>query len=106
MSATSKQSQKKEEKRPKSDVVAHKSNEEISGFGENVVKVVDVNTGANICFIAIVDNEEKVFFNKITNLAEIEAVADLLHKKKFNKLLNHGKIEKAQSYADKKFHLD
>lgn len=93
-------------KRPKSDVVAHKSSEEISGLGENVVKVIDVNTGANICFIGIINNEEKVYFSKIATLAQIEAVADLLHKKKFSKLLTNGKIEKAQSYADKKFHVD
>lgn len=96
----------KETKRPKSDVVAHKSFEEISGFGDNVVKVVDVNTGVDICFITMIDDEEKVFFNKVTNLAQIEAVADLLHKKKFSKLLTNGKIEKAQSYANKKFNLE
>ena len=92
------------DKRPKSNVVLHRSNEEISGLGEDVVKVVDEETGSTICFIGAVQDDIKVFFSRTMRLAEIEAVADLLHKKKFGKLLAKN-IEKAQSYADRKFHV-
>ena len=104
MTDTARKSKKNGEKRPKSNVVLHRSNQEISGLGEDVVKVIEEDTGATICFIGAVDDEIKVYFNRTMKLAEIEAVADLLHKKKFGKLLNKN-IEKAQSYADKKFHV-
>lgn len=105
MDQTKKVARKTALKTKKSDIVAHVSNHEISGLGENVVKVIDVLTGENICYIGIIDGEEKVYFGKTTNLAQIEAVANLLHKKKFNKLLTNGNIDKAQSYAEKKLKL-
>lgn len=86
----------------KKDLVAHVSNQELIGFGEDVVKVIDALTGDNVCFIGIIDGEEKVYFNKPATICDLEAVAALLNKQKFHRLLAKGKIDKAQSYAERK----
>lgn len=74
----------------------------ISGFGENVVQVMDGDTGDKICFIGIVNGEEMVWFPKPATYERIESVYSLMHKKKFKKALSKGKTRQAQAYADRK----
>ena len=92
-------------KRPKSKVVEHAAPNQVHGLGVDVVKILDAETGESICFIGYVKEKEQVHFSKPATFAQIEAVADLLHRKKFRKHLANGKIEKAEHYADKNFQI-
>lgn len=84
-------------------IIQHKADTELSGLGTDVVKILDADNGTCICFIGIQNDAEMVHFTKPVSLESIEAIVELLHKKKFGKALNDGDIEKAQKYADKKF---
>lgn len=76
---------------------------ELAGFGEDVVKIVDAHTGENICYIGMVNDAEKIYFAKPVCFDVMSSIYELMKKKKLRKALNKGKIEKAQSLADKKF---
>jgi hypothetical protein len=75
----------------------------LSGLGENVVKIIDAIDGQNICFIGVQGDAEAVWFPKPANYEQIEAVYNLLHKKKFSKALNKGNLKKAQTVANKSY---
>ena len=90
----------------KKQVIQHRAETELSGLGSDVVKILDADNGNCICFIGMKDEDEMVHFTKPVSLEAIEAVIELLHKKKFGKALNAGNIEKAQKYANKKFAID
>ena len=78
------------------------SRNQISGFGDSVVKLSDRNTGEIICYVGVQEGEEKVFFKPVTP-DQLEAVHELLHKKKFNKHISNERFDKAQEFADRKF---
>jgi hypothetical protein len=75
----------------------------LSGLGENVVKIIDAEDGKNICFIGVQGTSEAVWFPKPASYEQIEAVYNLLHKKKFSKALSKGNLKKAQNMADKTY---
>lgn len=75
----------------------------ISGLGKDVVKIIDAESGESICYIGHQNEEHRIFFSRPIGIEEIDAVRELVHKKKFSKALVNGKIEKAQRLADKKF---
>jgi hypothetical protein len=83
----------------------HESNgdNEISGFGDNVVKLKDKDTGEVVAFIGTQNGEERVYFPKAITFEQVEAVSELLGRKKLQKHLHRERFEKAQAYADKKF---
>lgn len=87
-------------------VIQHRADTELSGLGENVVKILDAENGNCICYIGLKNENEIIHFTKPVTLEAIEAIVELLNKKKFGKALNSGDIEKAQKLADKKFSID
>ena len=96
MSATSEKTRRK-------SVIEHGAKDTIHGLGDDVVRILDADDGQTICFIGFKKEQEQVHFAKPVTAEQIEAVMELLHKKKFQRYLNDGKIIKAQSYADRKF---
>ena len=68
--------------------------------------LVDADNGNCLCYIGIKNDEEVVHFTKPVNLETLEVVVELINKKKFGKALNAGDIDRAQKFADKKFHQD
>lgn len=77
---------------------------DLVGFGDNNIKLTDKVTGETLCFIGKIMGEEKIHFSKTISIKQFESVAELLHKKKMQKLLDREKYEKAQSFfADRKF---
>jgi hypothetical protein len=87
----------------KKKIVEINASETISGLGEEVVKILDAESGESICYIGHQNEEHRIFFSRPIGIEEIDAVRELVHKKKFSKALVNGKIEKAQRLADKKF---
>lgn len=80
---------------------------EIVGFGDNVVKITDSETGRIVCFIGkkkgLEESEEEfLHFPSPVPVALVEAVSELMDKRKMKKALNKGDYEKAQRFADKK----
>lgn len=86
-------------------IVETKAIDQCFGLGEETVKIIDADVDQVICFIAKKNNEEQVYFPKPASLAQIEAVVELIQRKKFNRFMDEGKIDKAQEYADRKFHV-
>ena len=87
------------------EIPAEKS--EISGFGDNVVKIIDSETGRVVCFIGkqkgLHENSEEVLhFPSPVPFALVEAVSEFMDKRKMRKALDKGDYEKVQRYADKK----
>lgn len=80
---------------------------EINGFGDNVVKITDSETGRVVCFIGkqkgLNESEEELLhFPSPVPVALVEAVSELMDKRKMKKALDKGDYEKAQRFADKK----
>ena len=81
---------------------------EINGFGDNVVKITDSETGRVVCFIGKQkglheeSEEELLHFPSPVPVALVEAVSELMDKRKMRKALDKGDYEKAQRFADKK----
>lgn len=80
---------------------------EINGFGDNVVKIIDSETGQVVCFIGkhkelTGDTEELIHFPSPMPIALIGAVSELMEKRKMRKALDKGDYKKAQRFADKK----
>lgn len=81
---------------------------EINGFGDSVVKITDSETGKVVCFIGKQKKpneeggEELLHFPSPVPVALVEAVSDLVGKRKMRKALDDGDYEKAQRFADKK----
>lgn len=90
----------------KKRVLTHNAETEISGLGHDTVKLIDADNGNSLCYIGIKNDEELVHFTKPVTLETLEAVVELINKKKFGKALTAGDIDKAQKFADKKFHQD
>lgn len=86
-------------------IVETKAVDQCFGLGEETVKIIDADVDQVICFIAKKNDEDQIYFPKPASLAEIEAVVELLQRKKFNRFMNEGEIEKAQEYANRKFHI-
>lgn len=76
---------------------------ELSGFGDNVVKLTDSETAEVLVFIGKQEGEDKVYFPKPISLEQLHTIFDLLSKKKFNKYLFSEQFDKAQEFADRKF---
>ena len=89
--------------KPKRQMIATRAESELSGLGRDTVKLVDAESGSCLCYIGIRNDEEVVHFTRPVNIETLEAVADLINRKKFGKALNSGDIEKAQKFADRKF---
>jgi hypothetical protein len=87
----------------KKKIVEINASETISGLGEEVVKILDAESGESICYIGHQNEEHRIFFSRPIGIEEIDAVRELVRKKKFSKALVNGKIKKAQKLADKKF---
>lgn len=77
---------------------------EISGFGDNVVKISD-HTGKTICYIGRTSQEAKelVHFPNPVPVDLIAGVQTLLEKRKMRKALDKGDFDKAQKFADRKW---
>lgn len=76
---------------------------DLEGFGENVVKLTDKDSGEVVCFLGKSDGKEKVFFGRAVSPDQVEAVAELLQRKKLHKYIGKDEFEKAQQYANRKF---
>lgn len=76
---------------------------DLSGFGDNVVKLTDSQTSEVLAYIGRLNGEEKVHFSRPVNADQLEAVFELLQKKKFNKHISNERFDKAQEFADRKF---
>lgn len=87
-------------------VIHHRADNDLSGLGDSVVKILDADNGNCICYIGVKDENEVVHFTKPVCLEALRAVVELMNKKKFGKALNSGNIEKAQKFANKKFSID
>jgi len=87
----------------KKKVVEQDAQDTIAGLGDNVVKIVDADSGEGICYIGQKNEEHCIFFSRPIGLEEIEAVSQLIRKKKFIRAMKKGKLEKAQKLADKRF---
>jgi hypothetical protein len=87
-------------------IVETKAFDQCYGLGEETVKIIDADIDQVICFIAKKNDEEQVYFPKPASLAQIEAIIELIRRKKFNRFMDEGKIEKAQEYANRKFHVE
>lgn len=87
----------------KKRVVELNASETIAGLGKEVVKILDAESGESICYIGHQNEEHRIFFSRPIGIEEIDAVRELVRKKKFSKALVKGKIKKAQKLADKKF---
>ena len=87
----------------KKKVVEQDAKDTLAGLGENVVRIVDADTGDGICYIGQKNEEHQIFFSRPIGLEEIEAISDFIKKKKFLRAMKKGKLEKAQKLADKKF---
>ena len=70
-----------------------------SGFGRNVVKLTN-QFGSVVCLIG---EHDMVWFPRPCTFEELQAVSEILHKKKMRKALNHQDFQKAQDFANKKF---
>ena len=86
----------------KKDLVTGHTNE-LAGFGKETIKVIDRENNETVCFIGLVDGVEKAFFPKPACLEQLEAVAELIQKKKLKKHLEQSKLEKAADFADRKY---
>ena len=75
----------------------------LSGFGDNVVKLTDQESGEVVAYIGKQEGVEKIHFAKAVTPEQLEAVHELVQKKKFNKHILKDRFEKAQAYADKRF---
>lgn len=79
------------------------SSNDLSGFGESFVKLTDKDTGQIVCYVGIHKGTEKVFFDRLVEPEQVEAVVELLQKKKFNKHIGKEQFDKAQEFANRKF---
>jgi hypothetical protein len=79
------------------------SRNDISGFGDNVVKLTDKESGEILAYIGLINGEEKIHFTKPITPDQVEAVSELLQKKKFTKHISQERYEKAQDFANRKF---
>jgi len=73
------------------------------GFGDNVVKLIDPQTSELLAYIGRLKGEEKVYFSNPITFEQLEAVYELIQKKKFNKHVSNERFDKAQEFADRKF---
>lgn len=87
----------------KTEIHETPNSRDLAGFGASVVKLTDKESGELVCFLGKSNGEEKVFFGKAVSFEQIEAVADFIQRKKFQKLVGKDEFDKAQIYADKKF---
>ena len=76
---------------------------DLTGFGENVVKLTDSMSGQILAYVGKQGGEEKVHFAKPITVDQLEAVHELLQKKKFNKHISNERFDRAQEYANRKF---
>jgi hypothetical protein len=53
---------------------------DLSGFGENVVKLTDSQTSEVLAYIGRLNGEEKVHFSRPVNVNQLEAVFELMQK--------------------------
>ena len=83
-------------------VIEQSAKDSIHGLGDDVVRIAN-GDDQTICHIGLKDEQEQVHFAKPVTLEQLEEIVELLHKKKFQRYMNDGKIIKAQSFADRKF---
>jgi len=76
---------------------------DISGFGDNVVKLTDPQTGQVLAYIGKLEGEDKVHFTLPVSLDQLEAVYELMQKKKFTKHIFKERFVEAQEFANRKF---
>ena len=76
---------------------------DLSGFGDSVVKLTDKDTGEVVAFIGMQQGEEMVYIPKPITAEQLEAVSELVQRKKFNKHISNERFDKAQAFADRKF---
>lgn len=76
---------------------------DVGGFGDAVVKLTDKETGEVVAFVGMQAGEEKVHFAKAITPDQVEAVSELLQRRKFTKHISKERFDKAQAYADRKF---
>lgn len=86
----------------KISVAGIKTND-ICGFGESVVKLLDHDTGETIAYIGKIHNEERIHLSKTISFDQFQAISEVISKKKLNKYLEEEDFEKAQNFVDRKF---
>lgn len=87
----------------KKEVAESPNSRDISGFGDSVVKLTDKETGEVIAFIGVQQGEERVHIPKPITPDQLEAVSELVQRKKFTKHISNERFDKAQAFADRKF---
>lgn len=83
--------------------VTQTSRNDISGLGDNVVKLTDQSSGEILAYIGRQEGEEKVHFAKPVTFDQLESVYELMQKKKFTKHISNERFDKAQEFANRKF---
>ena len=76
---------------------------DLSGFGDAVVKLTDKETGEVVAYIGVQQGEERVHIPKPLTPDQLEAVSELVQRKKFTKHISNERYDKAQAFADRKF---
>jgi hypothetical protein len=68
-----------------------------------VVKLTDKETGEVVAYIGVQQGEERVHIPKPLTPDQLEAVSELVQRKKFTKHISNERYDKAQAFADRKF---
>jgi len=76
---------------------------DIKGFDNEVIKITDATTGNVVCHIGLIHGLESVYFIRPTSLEDLEAIVELMNKKKMQKHLTNGDFDKAEEFANRKF---
>jgi hypothetical protein len=87
--------------RSKKKLVEGHSNE-LAGFGKETIKLIDTDNNQTVCFLGLVEGDVKVFFPKPACLEQLEAVAELIQKKKLKKFFEKSVLDKATEFAERK----
>ena len=87
---------------PKKKTVTESPSNAVSGLGEHVVELKD-ESGQVVAFVGIQNGEERIHFSKVVSPEQVEAVSELLQKKKFTKHISKQRFDDAQAFADRKF---
>ena len=80
------------------------NSKDITGFDNEVVKITDATTGNAVCHIGLIHGIESVYFTRPMSLEDLEAIVELMNKKKMQKHLTNGNYDKAEEFANRKFH--
>lgn len=78
--------------------------QDLSGFGDSVVKLSDPETGEVVAFIGVQQGEQRVHFPKPISVDLVEAVNDLLQRNKFHKHISKERYDKRNNTPTRSLH--